>query len=260
MYEHHFLPLSPPVPSDKIEEVKPLQSIPFKCKDGVVLIVWLLGRSHTIDCIAISIPPEGIGPDRSKSLFQVFEHMLATLRLCNDANTDVVRNGDGFFSLMNQTDSPTPAYEFFITQKINSDYVVNVDNVARVFCQTLTIDVAPLIRLIGESQFSSIPPHFRFLSLYRALELMFSGDRMGMVSRFNAEAHQFDGLLRDGQSVDGALAELRTRCAHGKSRGSSAPLSGLSFGDKDIHQFVKIMRRLATDEVRKRFGVLMVSP
>ena len=259
MYEHHFLPLAPPIPADKINDLRPLQSIPFECKDGVALTIWLLGRKHTIDVIAISIPPEGIGVDRSKVLHQGFEHMLATLRLCYDTSTDVIRNGDGFINLMNQTESPTPLYQFPITPTIDDNYVVDVENVARFFCQTATKAIAPLISLIGEGQFPQIPPHYRFLSLYRALEIVFAGDRKAIASRLNAESHQFAGSIRNGQTADGALAELRNRCAHGQSRGSFIPLSGLLYEEKGIHQIVAVMRRIVADEMTKRYGLTMVS-
>ena len=259
MYQHHFLPLSPPIPANETKNMKPLQSIPFECKDGVTLMIWLLGRKHTIDAIAISIPPDGVGVDRSKALHQAFEHMLATLRLCYDTATDVVRNGDGFINLMNETDSPTPVYQFPITLTINESHVVDVGNVAKVFCQTGTKEISPLISLLGEGQFPPIPPHYRFLSLYRALEIIFAADRSEMASRFNAEAHQFVGLVRNGQTVDGALAELRNRCAHGKSRGSFIPLSGLLYEEKGIHQIVTILRRIVADEMTKRYGLTMVS-
>lgn len=259
MYEHHFLPLAPPIPADKTNDMEPLQSIPFRCKDGVVLMIWLLGRKHTIDAIAISIPPEGLGVDRRKALHQAFEHMLATLRLCYDAATDVIRIGDDFFNLMSQTKSPTPVYQFPITLMIDEKHVVDVGNVARVFCQTGTNEIAPLISLLGEGQFPQIPPHYRLLSLYRALEVIFAGDKKAMASRFNAEAHQFVELIRTGQTVDGAMVELRNRCAHGKSRGLSVPLSGLLYEEKGIHQIVASMRRIVADEMTKRYGLTMMS-
>ncbi len=259
MYERHFLPLAPPIPTDNISDIKPLQSIPFECNDGVVLTIWLLGRTHTIDAIAISIPPEGVGVDRSKALHQGFEHMLATLRLCYDSATDVIRHGDGFLNLMNQTGSATPVYAFPIASTINENHVVDVGNVARVFCQTWTKDTALLISLLGEGQFPQIPPHYRFLSLYRALEVMFGEDKKALASRLNREAHQFAGLVRAGQKADGAMAELRSRCAHGKSRGSFVPLSGLLYEEKGIHQIVAIMRRIVADEITQRHGLTMVT-
>jgi hypothetical protein len=259
MYEHHFLPLSPPIPADKARDMEPLQSIPFECKDGIVLTIWLLGRKHTIDVIAISVPPKGIGVDRSRALHQAFDHILATLRLCYDQTADVIRIGDHFISLMNQTESSTPIYEFPITPTFNEDHVVDVGNVARVFCQTGTKEIAPLISLLGEGQFPQIPPHYRFLSLYRALEVIFGADNKALAARLNVESHQFVGLIRDGQSVGGAMAELRNRCAHGKSRGDYIPLSGLLYEEKGIHQIVAIMRRVVADEVTKRYGLTMVS-
>lgn len=186
--------------------------------------------------------------------------MLATLRLCYDNATDVIRGGDGFIDLMNQTNSATPVYQFPILTKIDENHVVDVGNVARVFCQTFTKEIAPLISLLGEGQFPEIPPHYRFLSLYRALEVMFGDDKTkALASRFNAEAHQFVGLIRPGQTVDGAMAELRNRCAHGKSRGSFVPLSGLVYEEKGIHQIVAIMRRIVADEMTHRYGLTMVS-
>lgn len=258
IYEHHFLPLSPPVSGDRIANITPLQSIPFECKDGIVLTIWLLGRTHTIDAIAISIPPEGRNVDRSKALHQGFEHMLATLRLCYDTATDVVRNGDNFINLMNRTDSATPCYQFPITPTIDENHIVDVGNVARVFCQTGVREIAPLISLLGEGQFPQTPPHYRFLSLYRALELMFGDDKKALASRFNMEADKFVGLIRAGQKADGALAELRNRCAHGKSRGSFAPLSGLLYEEKGINQIVAIMRRIVADEMTLRYGLTML--
>jgi hypothetical protein len=259
MYEHHFLPLAPPTPIDKIAEIEPLQSIPFICKDEVVLTIWLLGRKHAIDAIAISIPPEGTGVDRSTELHQGFEHMLATLRLSYDIAADVVRSGDGFVNMMNRTEYSIPVYEFPIIPTIDETKVVDVGNVARVFCQTGTREIAPLMSLLGEGQFPQIPPHYRFLSLYRALEVISGNDKKAMADRLNSEANQFVGLIRPGQKADGAMAELRNRCAHGKSRGAFVPLSGLLYEERGIHQVVAIMRRIVANEMAQRYGLTIVS-
>lgn len=250
-FEHHFLPLAPPVAGEELPRVKKLEEANYITKCGHTLKVCLLGRSHTIDVISVSIP-EGAPQDRrGKWIREIMEHMLTVLRLCYMPNVDVIRvSADGWINLMNQTDGEDPKYPAEINVKLNTDYTVNTRNIMGVFAETSRPAIAIPLALMAEGGVPSIPLHYQVLSLVRALEFLFpdKDKREERLERYQAD---FASIGASKRAFRNALPELRTRCAHGVSRGGALPLTGLGFNEEKLRAVLGLLRRVATDAVRE---------
>src|SRR5262245_20908123 len=220
-FDHHFLPLAPPVPREELPHVKKLEEASYITKCGHTLKVCLLGRPHTIDVISVSIPEEAPQDQREKWIRQIMDHMLTVLRLCYTHNVDVIRvSPDGWINLMNQTDEEDPKYPAVIGERLNTDYTVNTRNIMAVFAETGRPAMAIALALIAESVVPSIPPHYQVLSLVRALEFLFpnGNERKERLELYQAD---FASIGASKRRFCNALPELRTRCAHGVSRGGA---------------------------------------
>lgn len=193
--------------------------------------------------------------DRREDLQKAFQHIFVTLRLAYDCAVDVFRTRNGFITLTNRTESEVPAYEFPISASVNENHIIDLINIENVFHGTNGSNLSSIVSLLGESQAPQIPPYYQFLALYRALEFMFANDDKALTLRINSEAEHFAGLMRDGQTAAGAMAELRNRCAHGKSRGEFIPLSGLLYNEPGIGKIVAIFQRIVANELTRQYGM-----
>ena len=254
-YFHHFLPLSPPVPQEELEEIQCLREIRYETKAGDALMIRLLGRQHSIDVIAITIPDSAPTDKRDKWIEQIGNHMLAILRVTYDASADVVRNGDGFINLCTETDNPQPDYKVVITSQVNKNYAVNTKNVAAIFCETMSSTQATILSLLAEAQIPSVPTHYKILSLIRALEILFPSEqeRFAWLDRYE---DKFAALKISNKRFRNALPELRTRCAHGVSRGDVVPLVGQAYGEvREILLLLKLLRQVVADRANEIYGL-----
>jgi hypothetical protein len=249
-YNHHFLPLDPPVARDQLANVKPLCEALIKTTSGYELVVRLLGRPHTVDVIAVSIPEDAPDEPRTRWLRLAFEHMLTALRLTYDHAADVARPGGQMLNAMNQTDDPIPVDGLAIIETLNEQHVVDVKNLVAVFHETSKPEIATPIALIAEGQLPTMPPHYRALSLIRALELMF--EKRPMRDWYDKYEEKFAALDVSRQKLKNAIHDIRTRCAHGVSRGGSPPFTGVGFANEDkLQEVVSLLRTITTDAARE---------
>jgi len=129
------------------------------------VVIRLLGRPHTIDVIAVTIS-DGVEVDqRGKLIEEIGNNMISILRLTYDPSVDIIRRGDEFLTFFRESDSPEPAYEAVISFDRNENYIVNVQNIAAVFCETADTAKARIFSLLAEAQTPAIPIHYRCLSL-----------------------------------------------------------------------------------------------
>lgn len=236
--------------------MKELGQAVYATKTKHELVVRLLGRQHTIDVVAVSIPEEAPQEPRPGWLKQIFEHMLTALRLSYEPRTDVVRTGDAFLTAMNQTDNAQPTYGLAFVENINSDHMVDIKNVLGLFRGTATVEQATTMALLAESQLPTMPPHYQALSLIRALELLF--EKREMRDWYDRFENEFASLGASRQKFKNAVAEMRTRCAHGVSRGGAPPFTGIGINNEDhLRPVITLLRKVVAEAIKDRFGIPM---
>lgn len=255
---HHLVPLDPPPQEQDRLQICCLQQIPFHTKSGHTLQVGLLGRPHTVDAIAVSFPNDTPKEPRSGWIEKITNHMIATLRITCDQHADVIRNGDGFLSFCYEGESSKPEYHLLISSFIRLEHRINVSNIMGTFSETLTHERASIISLLAEAQFPPLPAHYKVLSLIRCLELLAPDEkvRYTWLSGYNLD---FELLGISERKLPNALHELRTRCAHGQSRGGAAPFVSPAFSEQaNMSKLVHLLRTIVVEKTGHEFDLKFV--
>lgn len=242
-FDHHFMPLSPPPRTEEeCKNLTPLGTINADTKIGHILTVRFLGTQRGISVIAVTIPESVANhEDQNRWMRQIMETSLTAIRLTYDPSAEPVYSGHGFASLLRQSDDPEPEYAVTISYVNNSDWSIDINNVIGSYQQIHESLRSPVATLLAEGQIPSMPPHYRVLSLIRAAELLWPDERIfnSILDTRNAE---FLALNLSKRHFRSALAEIRTRCAHGRSRGRSNPHPYFGIGyNEQLGPLIKLL-------------------
>lgn len=259
-FHHHFTPLAPAIANDELGKLETLGTINFDTKSGFKLIARLLGFDERVRVIAVTVPEAAAShEDHSKWHKQIVENALAAIRLTADSEAHPVFLGSGFLTFMYESDDAEPSFQIGITYAQNADYRLNIPNVLGVWQAIATKEISPIAALLAESQFLPIPPQYRVLSLVRAVELLFGeGDeRNSALDQFQDEFAALDISISPFRS---ALPQLRTRCAHGRSRGrkNPEPFVGIGYNEPTLLPLIDLLQAVVVSGMRDRFGLEIV--
>lgn len=254
-YFHHLLPLSPPPPTDERAEVKVQQQIPGTGIDGHPFTISLLGRSHTVDAIAITMNNDTPEDRKVKRVEAIGNHLLAALRISYDASADGIRLAhDGCLNACYESDDELPALVFDVSKNINDNHVVNYHNIAIIFSEASRLGLQSVVSLIGEAALPSLPVHYRVLSLFRAFELLIpDSDRRAVYERFEDD---FAAIGISTRHFRNAMPEIRNRCAHGWGNGAPAPLVAQIYPElSGLGDLAALLREIVMAVLREKHGL-----
>ena len=150
------------------KKMKPSFVIPIKTATKIYEIS-LFSTKNRVYMIRITIPnlvEEKITDYDTKFIQMIKEHMLSVLRLTYDNEISSFRPVWVF-----RDENEPPALKIKITEKINPEFKVNPENIKSTYCATFQI--RHQLRLLSDGQDNRIPLQYRFLSLYKLLELEF---------------------------------------------------------------------------------------
>lgn len=256
-FDHHFVPLYPPLEGDSYLELQAQGLINFQTRSGHELLVRYLCQDEQVRVIAVAVPEAAAShKDLSKWMKQIVENSISAIRLSGDPGAVPVLHDDGFITLMYQSDDQVPQYRYPIEFTRNSDYQLSISNVLGVFCAIGSKAVSPIAALLAEGQVPTIPPHYRALSLIRAIELLYpeQRDRDEALDKFDGH---FGELQIDKHSFRKALPQLRTRCAHGTSRGriNPEPFIGVGYNEPQLLSLVTLLRSVVAHGLQTLHGL-----
>lgn len=235
-----------------------MQVIPVTSVRADDFTITLLGRGHTVDAIAISMNDVADEGRRKRRVEEIGNHMIASLRLAYNPETDGIRNGEeGCLNLLYESDNPVPEYTAIIRQTVNQDHVVDYHAVAAVFCESARLQLEPIISLLAEAAMPALPVHYRVLSLWRAFELLVpERTRREVLDRYDA---QFATIGVSQRRFYNAMPEIRNRCAHGVGTGAANPLVAQVYPElRELHQLVALLRTVVFDCLREERGLELV--
>lgn len=152
-------------------------------------------------------------PESLLPLLQILqEHLLTVLRLTYDPHASLAKPACiwGFF------ENGTPhKVNLAASEILNDAYIYNPEPTKNLFLQAL--DFRELLRLFADSGDDRIPLQYRFLSLYKLLELQYrkSGkwEKKRLSEIFSRYENDFKALDIKNDPV-ALLHELRDKCAH----------------------------------------------
>ncbi|MFT3965393.1 MAG: hypothetical protein QM690_05880 [Sphingobium sp.] len=254
-FDHHFLPLTPPVTKDEIDHQTILGTIFWSSKTGQELVVRLIGARERIFVIAITVPETAREhPNLESWMKQIKETLLTAIRLAADAEAAPIFFNTSFLTMMSRTDNPEPRYEIMIDSTINKDYRLNTESVIGFYGQIAKKEIAPIASLLSDAQIPAMPPQYRVLSLVRAIELLWPDEqlRRGALSVWQA---RYEELNIGTRPLESELHVIRTRCAHGRSRGrvNPEPFVGIGYGETTLSQLVRLLRSVVITEMMDRW-------
>jgi hypothetical protein len=256
---HHFLLLDPPPAQEYMERATSILHFPVPTTDGRQFIVSLLGLPHVVYCICVTIPNSDgrLSAEDSARISEINSHMLATLRVTYDHESDVVRLGDGYLNAarVNEEEFPTKLRILF-RRPPNLDFRVNLENIENTFNRG---GHAPeLIALLGEAGLPSMPLQYKFLALYKVLDLASRGERgfssvvRGLIDKRDC---QFQGLGLSDRKFRNFIHEYRDKCAHiytGNDRAFG--IVGLTSADAEsVRNVMPLMRETMIEAVHTCF-------
>lgn len=259
-YAHHFVPLFPPLSAEELPTLETLGLIRMDTSAGFTLVCRLQGCAEQIRVIAVT-EPRGADqhPDHSEWHKQLVENAITAIRLSVDSEAHPIYTADGFITCWCEDDNAEPTYSLALMFDHNPDYRLNVRNVIGVYGEISNREAAPIAALVAESQFAPIPPHYRVLSAIRAIELLHQ-DEHARNAVLDTYEDGFRALNISTSPFRAAFYQLRTRCAHGRSRGrvNPEPFVGIGYNEPALVPLLNLLKTIVVDGLRERFGMAIV--
>lgn len=198
------------------DSIRPIFEVPLITKTKTYKVA-LFSTKNTIYMLRIMIPDleeEKIPEEDMKRVLTLKEHMLSVLRVTY--NQDVSISPYNFWNFRYQNEPPDLNIGF--NMFLNPDFQVNSENIRSVYINTFS--VRNHIRLFSDAQDKRIPLQYRYLSLYKLIELEFKqkGQWREEFTKFLEKFEDdFTKLGLTKKKLNNYIHDIRDRCAHIKS-------------------------------------------
>jgi hypothetical protein len=227
--------------TDKEHRV-PVFEVQVKYKDRahkVAVFADQNGRVELLRLTLVGLQNERIPDELLPFIQSIREHMLTTLRLAYDARARLFDYH--FWAFKPDGESPTTdlAIDFNLQPHLRGELMRNVF--------TNSFNHREEFRLFNDGTNEGIPPQYRFLSLYKLLEIRFrkkgewQSEFSDYMSRFKS---QFDEKQLSSDPIS-LIHALRDKCAHIKT-GKKRELLGVSeLNHKELVIVLKVLPIMA---------------
>jgi len=238
------------------EQVRPSVIIPVISKNGKQFEVALYADAQTIYFCRIKVPnmkENKISEEDAEIINILKEHLLSVLRLTYDR--DVSMPALNFWTFLGPTEKMGLSLE--VEQFLNKNYQINADNIRNVYVNTFKI--RNQIRLLSDSQDRRIPLQYRFLSLYKILELEFRQKGKWETPDFAEFIARFEPLFKEKcmprKKLVNYIHELRDKCAHIKSNKNVVGVTELNPKERaEVDKFLPVFIQICTTLIKEKHG------
>jgi hypothetical protein len=167
----NWSPLAPLIERYVDDGTRDLCTAEISIKDTGDFQVSLVGTKHHIELIRIAtLNSDGnLSAKQHETASMLVDHTLAVLKLTHDASIDLVRWGLNTISLGAHDVEGEPHLNIRISEIPGAPAEVAADNIRRVVAAT--VGHRHLIKLLADAQTHLLPLQYRYLSLYKFLEL-----------------------------------------------------------------------------------------
>jgi hypothetical protein len=198
----------------------PLLSIPVNLKDGRQWEIAILGKEDTVVGVRIAIPETdgaNIPPDDFQRCQALRAFALDCIRMNYDPSIDYFRIANDIYSFWNFLDQGVgPDINLKIDSKINEQFRVNTEGLKVLLASPQTMRT--VVHLLADGGDFRLPLQFRFLSVYKIIELHYKITPNRKFTNFIAPfLHIFEELhasIKTSSELCKYLSKLRARCAH----------------------------------------------
>ena len=239
---------------EDVPEVKPLISIPVKTKSKTFEVSFFaLGNQlHMLRIAVPNLEEDRISEEDSKVVQTLKEHVLSVLRITYDHGVSLFPIHWWSFA----EEGKEYRAGISIREQIEEAFRINAGNIRNVFVSTFPLRYH--IALISDSQDRRIPLQYRYLSLYKILELEFKkGGRWNRIrlneflSRFEKE---FQKLHSEKIELRNYLHSLRDKCAHVRTGKDIIGVTQLSGKDiEEVTKFLPFMAELCSTLLNEKY-------
>jgi len=225
--------------------------------------VTLVGTKQRIELIRVAtLGSDGnLSTKQSEMVGKLVDHTLAVLKLTHDAGADLARFGENTISLGAHDVQGKPSLNIKISEIMGAQAEVAADNIRNVLVASMAH--RPLFKLLADAQTPLLPLQYRYLSLYKILELEFraAGRWVGLQELLASYNDEYKAMKISTRSLTNLVHEMRDKCAHIKVGGNdSLSIVGLDGPDaKIVAALVKLVARIITSHLTgKSMGLRFV--
>jgi hypothetical protein len=217
--------------------------------------VAFIGESHTLHLLRIRVPD--VSPDMAKERSEMVsrrlqllkEHALSILRVLYDPDVSLYP-----MSTWNYVDSGAPpSFALRLQENINSDWQFPGEKIVSAF--GVTLNCRNEVKLLTDSLDRRVPLQYRYLSLYKLLEMTFFRDGKPtkefdeFLAPYQAE---FASRFPPGKSLKAYIIGLRARCAHITANKGAMGVTMLSNKDAtEVEAFLPFVARIASEIINQ---------
>jgi len=261
----NWSPLSPLIETYVDDGTRDLRTAEISIQDTGDFKVSLVGTKHRIELIRVAtLDSDGnLSAKQSETIGKLVDHTLAVLKLTHDVRVDLIRWGDNKTISVGAHDvNGKPNLNVQISEIVGAQAEIAAENVRNVLVASM--GYRPLIKLLADSQMPLLPLQYRYLSLYKILELEFRVARrwIGLQKLLEPYDDDYKALNISERPLPNLIHQMRGKCAHIKVGGNdSLGIIGLDGPDaKIVTELVKLLRRILTDHLNsKSMGLTFVS-
>jgi hypothetical protein len=217
------------------------------------------GKPSKIRAIRVSIP-ETDGPtidsEDYKRYLKLRIYLLDCIRINYDASIEYFRRGDAIFSFHNFLEPDVGLnMAVRIREPPNPDYRVNSEGLKALIAAPP--NMRPIVHLIADGSDYRLPLQFRFLSVYKIIEMHFAVTPNRAFSAFiKPFIPAFHAVYPDVVTVAElckALSALRNRCAHIELTTGELGFSHPEAETEELYNAMPIVKRIAIQCVRVKY-------
>ena len=197
-----------------------------------------------------SVPDETIPESDCDTIQMIKEHVLSVLRLTYDHDVSLFPRPMWNFI----KEGEKPSLHVKISEIVNPNFDPHVENIRDVFVKTYSLRVQT--KLLSDSQDKRLPLQYRYLSLYKSLELEFKKKGKWVI-----EYKEFlDSFKVDFKNLGVQMKPanyihcLRDRCAHITTGKDVIGITQLSNKDMaEVSKFLPLMIKICVSMLDKNY-------
>lgn len=253
----NWSPLSPLLGKYVDDGTRDLCTADIAIQDTGDFQVSLVGNKNAIELIRVAtLNSDGnLSPKQSETVSTLVDHTLAVLRLTHDVSADLIRFGENTISIGAHDNIGKPNLSINIEEMLNERPLVSPDNIRNVFVASM--EHRHLIKLLADAQTPTLPMQYRYVSLYKILELEFRVARrwIGLQEVLKRYERDYNKMNIGLQTLPNIIHAMRDKCAHIKVGGNdSLGIIGLDGPDaKTVTSLVPLLQRIISDHLTAKY-------
>lgn len=176
-------------------------------------------------------------------------HMLSIIQMGHDKNADYFRLEDHrIFSFSNFSEVEKPNFGMH-AEILGEQSIIDAQMLTTSYSVTAERDLQHVMGLLSESMAWRIPAHYRFLALYKIIELEHP---RGTPNFHDSMEKEYAAESGDTRKLRNLLPQIRVKVAHAQASGISTP--GLTDADRTaVSRLIPIMQRAIQADIEKRY-------